>query len=74
MTIIGNPYRPWLTFAEVARELAVSRSTVQRWVRECQLPVYRPSGPTGKARVNREELEHWLIARREIRTDDGGTP
>ena len=51
----------WLTLESVLDELAVSRSTFDRWRATGRAPLCRKL-PNGKLRVHRHDLDAWLAA------------
>lgn len=54
---------PWLTVAEVAAQLRMSRAGVYRLIRAGRLPAYRVGAVRG-LRVNEDELARYLASRR----------
>ena len=57
---------PLITVRDVADRLGVAPSTVLRWVRRGELQAIRLPG--GRLRFRPEELEQWLDAARENRS------
>ena len=61
---MGNPFMDdeFLSVADVARILKISRSTVQRWCHAGKLPAAK----IGKAyRIRRGDLDRWYEEKRE---------
>jgi excisionase family DNA binding protein len=51
---------PYLSLAEVAATLKVTRQTIRRYIRIGRIP--RPLRPCGKLLWHRETFERWLAA------------
>lgn len=58
----NEPMRDYLTTAEAAEHLGISRQTLYTWL-EHGLPTHQPAGERGRRRFYREELDAWLRSR-----------
>jgi len=55
----------WLTAAQGAEYLQVSRKTFRAMVRNLPIPFSRPAGPTSHARFFRSDIDRAMMSRRE---------
>ncbi len=62
--------RTWLTVAEVAEELHIPRTRCYELIQRGELPAVRIGERS--IRVNRRELERFLLERRRVVTDGWG--
>lgn len=53
----------WLTAAEVADRLRISKQTVYRWAKTGQLPAYRPGGRWCALRFRATDIDNALKER-----------
>jgi excisionase family DNA binding protein len=62
-TALGRPVqREWLSLAEVAEEMGVTKKTAAAYIRRDGLPAHR----AGRSiRIRRSDLEAWLLSRAE---------
>jgi excisionase family DNA binding protein len=49
----------WLSVADLCGELGVTRSTIEKWKRKSQLPLYRKL-PNGRLLFDSEDVAEWL--------------
>ena len=71
MAHVATP-RTFLTIAQVADELQLSRSTIKRKLAAGEIPFVKlGSGPKSAVRIDRAELEDWLFSAPAVATLDG---
>ena len=55
-----TPSKTWMSLKDVLHEIAVSRSTMNKWRSEGRAPSFIKL-PNGELRIKRSEFEAWLI-------------
>ena len=55
-----TPSKTWMSFKDVLAEIAISRSTMNKWRSEGRAPSFIKM-PNGELRIRRSEFEAWLI-------------